>query len=304
ACAVLDNGDLVCWGANGDGQLGIGNTSTNGVWEPTTVNVGSGLTAISVATGNSATCALLSDHSVKCWGKNNLGQLGLGNSSSNDVLTPHTVTFNGASTPLSVHAGRNEFCVQLDNGSAACWGQNADGQFGLGNTTSQTSPIALTLPTGRTIASMSMAKDFICITLDNGSVVCAGRNTEFQIGQGTTSAAELSWKYVIGLDMIAHSVELGQDVGCAHLVNGSMACWGEDVWGLFGNSTTSYTLRVASTATQYANFGNGRTAASISLNYRHACAVLDNGDLTCWGRNHKAQLGLGNITQQFMPVVV
>ncbi|MEC7280042.1 MAG: FG-GAP-like repeat-containing protein, partial [Candidatus Thermoplasmatota archaeon] len=53
-----------------------------------------------------------------------------------------------------------------------------------------------------------------------------------------------------------------------------------------------------------ANFGNGRTAASISLNYRHACAVLDNGDLTCWGRNHKAQLGLGNITQQFMPVVV
>ena len=304
ACAVLDNGDLVCWGANGDGQLGIGNTSTNGVWEPTTVNVGSGLTAISVATGNSATCALLSDHSVKCWGKNNLGQLGLGNSSNNDVLTPHTVTFNGASTPLSVHAGRNEFCAQLDNGSAACWGQNADGQFGLGNTTSQTSPIALTLPTGRTIASMSMAKDFICITLDNGSVVCAGRNTEFQIGQGTISAAELSWKYVIGLDMVAHSVELGQDVGCAHLVNGSMACWGEDVWGLFGNSTTSYTSRVASTATQYANFGNGRTAASISLNYRHACAVLDNGDLTCWGRNHKAQLGLGNITQQFMPVVV
>ena len=304
ACAVLDNGDLACWGANGDGQLGIGNTSTNGVWEPTTVNVGSGLTAISVATGNSATCALLSDHSVKCWGKNNVGQLGLGNSSSNDVLTPHTVTFNGASTPLSLHAGRNEFCAQLDNGSAACWGQNADGQFGLGNTTSQTSPVALTLPTGRTIASMDMAKDFICITLDNGSVVCAGRNTEYQIGQGTTSTAELSWKYVIGLDMVAHSVELGQDVGCAHLVNGSMACWGEDAWGLFGNSTTSYTLRVASTATQYANFGNGRTAASISLNYRHACAVLDNGDLTCWGRNHKAQLGLGNITQQFMPVVV
>ena len=305
ACAVLDNGDLACWGANGDGQLGIGNTSTNGVWEPTTVNVGSGLTAISVATGNSATCALLSDHSVKCWGKNNFGQLGLGNSSSNDVLTPHTVTFNGPSTPLSLHAGRNEFCAQLDNGSAACWGQNADGQLGLGNTTSQTSPIALTLPAGRTIASMNMAKDFICLTLDNGSVVCAGRNTEFQIGQGTTSTAELSWKYVVGLDMVAHSVELGQDVGCAHLVNGSMACWGKDVWGLFGNSTTPYTSsRVASTATQYANFGNGRTAASISLNYRHACAVLDNGDLTCWGRNHKAQLGLGNITQEFMPVVV
>ncbi|DAC47620.1 MAG TPA: hypothetical protein D7H93_00570, partial [Candidatus Poseidoniales archaeon] len=304
SCAVLDNGDLVCWGANGDGQLGLGNTSTSGVWEPTTVNVGSGLTTISVAVGNAATCALLSDHSVKCWGKNNVGQLGLGNSSSNDVLTPHAVTFSGSSNPISLHAGRNEFCAQLNNGSAACWGENAEGQFGLGNTTSQTSPISLTLPTGRTVASMSVSKDFMCMALDNGSIVCAGRNAEHQLGQGAQSARETSWKYVIGLDMVAHTVELGQDVGCAHLVNGSMVCWGEDAWGLFGNSTTSYTSRVASTATQYANFGNGRTAASISLNYRHACAVLDNGDLTCWGRNHKSQLGLGNTTQEYMPVVV
>ena len=304
SCAVLDNGELLCWGANGDGQLGLGNTSTNGVWEPTTVDVGSGLTAISVAVGNAATCALLSDHSVKCWGKNNFGQLGLGNSSSNDVLTPHAVSFSGSSNPISLHAGRNEFCAQLDNGSAACWGDNAEGQFGLGNTTSQTSPISLTLPTGRTVASMSASKDFMCLVLDNGSIVCAGRNAEHQLGQGAPSTRETSWKYVVGLDMVAHTVELGQDVGCAHLINGSMACWGEDLWGLYGNSTTSYTLRVASTATQYANFGNGRSAASISLNYRHACAVLDNGDLTCWGRNHKSQLGLGTTTQAFMPMVV
>ncbi|MDA8615733.1 putative Ig domain-containing protein, partial [Candidatus Poseidoniales archaeon] len=304
ACAVLDNGELVCWGDNEDGQLGLGNTTTNGVWEPSTVDVGSGLTTISVATGNSATCALLSDHSVKCWGRNNEGQLGLGNTSSNDVLTPHAVTFSGSSNPISLHAGRNEFCAQLDNGSAACWGKNDFGLFGLGNTTSQSSPIPLLLPTGRTIASMNLAKDFMCLTLDNGSVVCAGTNTESQIGQGTVTTSEPSWKYVLGLDMVAHTTELGQDVGCAHLVNGSMVCWGEDAWGLFGNSTTSYTTRTATTATQYVNFGNGRTAASISVNYRHACAILDNGDLACWGRNHKAQLGLGNITQQYMPVVV
>ncbi|MDB2623701.1 putative Ig domain-containing protein, partial [Candidatus Poseidoniales archaeon] len=304
ACAVLDNGELVCWGDNEDGQLGLGNTTTNGVWEPSTVDVGSGLTTISVATGNSATCALLSDHSVKCWGRNNEGQLGLGNTSSNDVLTPHAVTFSGSSNPISLHAGRNEFCAQLDNGAAACWGKNDFGLFGLGNTTSQSSPIPLLLPTGRTIASMNLAKDFMCLTLDNGSVVCAGTNTESQIGQGTVTTSEPSWKYVLGLDMVAHTTELGQDVGCAHLVNGSMVCWGEDAWGLFGNSTTSYTTRTATTATQHVNFGNGRTAASISVNYRHACAILDNGDLACWGRNHKAQLGLGNITQQYMPVVV
>ena len=103
---------------------------------------------------------------------------------------------------------------------------------------------------------MSASKDFMCLVLDNGSIVCAGRNAEHQLGQGAPSTRETSWKYVVGLDMVAHTVELGQDVGCAHLINGSMACWGEDLWGLYGNSTTSYTLRVASTATQYANFGD------------------------------------------------
>ena len=76
-CAVLDNGSLMCWGANGDGQLGIGNISANGVWEPTFVNVGSGVTAISVATASSSSCALLNNQSVKCWGRNNLVNLDL-----------------------------------------------------------------------------------------------------------------------------------------------------------------------------------------------------------------------------------
>ena len=307
SCVVLDNGELVCWGANDDGQLGLGNTTTGGVWEPTTVNVGSGLTTLSVSVGNSATCALLSDYSVKCWGKNNYGQLGLGNTSSNDVLTPHTVTFTGSSTPISLHAGRNEFCAQLDNGSAACWGgYNEFGQFGLGNLTAQNTPIPLSIPTERTITSMSISKEFMCLSLDNGSVVCAGKNNVFQLGTGATSTQESTWQYVAGLGTTAQSVELATQMGCAHLVNGSVVCWGKDEWGLFGNDVASSygSPHYGRTASEYVNFGVGRTAASLSMNFRHACAVLDNGDLTCWARNHRAQLGLGNTTQQYQPVVV
>ena len=305
SCAVLDNGDLVCWGANEEGQLGLGNTSTN-VSVPTVVDVGSGLTTISVSTGHSATCALLSDQSVKCWGKNDDGQLGLGNNSANDVLTPHPVTFSGSSTPISLHAGRNEFCARLDNGSVACWGANTYGQFGLGNSTSQNSPISLSIPAGRTITSMSVSKEFLCLSLDNGSIVCAGKNNIFQLGTGTTSAQESTWQYVAGLGTSAHSVELAAQMGCAHLVNGSVVCWGKDEWGLFGNDVASAygTPRYGRTASEFVNFGVGRTAASLSMNFRHACAVLDNGDLTCWARNHKSQLGLGNTTQQYQPVVV
>ena len=303
-CVVLDNGSLMCWGANGDGQLGIGNVSSNGVWEPSFVNVGSGVTVISVATASSSTCALLSNQSVKCWGRNNFGQLGLGNISNNDVLTPQFVNFIGSSKPVSLHSGMNSYCAKLDNGSIACWGRNIDGELGLGNTTNQNKPVTLSTPAGRTVSTVSLGKRFMCLSYDNGSVACVGVNNENQLGQGGTGASQSSLLYVKGIEMIAHRVDAAQEVACAHLVNGSVVCWGKDDWGLFGNSSSSYTSRTASTATEYVNFGATRTAASISVSMRHSCAILDNGDLACWGRNHKSQLGFGNITQQFMPVVV
>ena len=159
---------------------------------------------------------------MKCWGKNSQGQLGLGNTSNNDVLTPHTVTFPGSSTPISLHAGRIEFCARLDNGSAACWGGNDFGQFGLGNSTAQNTPIPLSIPTGRTITSMSVSKEFMCLSLDNGSVICAGKNNVYQLGTGATSTQETTWQYVADLDTGVHSVELAAQLGCAHLINGSM----------------------------------------------------------------------------------
>ena len=303
-CVVLDNGSLMCWGANGDGQLGLGNVSSNGVWEPSFVNVGSGVTVISVATASSSTCALLSNQSVKCWGRNNFGQLGLGNISNNDVLTPQFVNFIGSSKPVSLHSGMNSYCAKLDNGSIACWGRNIDGELGLGNTTNQNKPVTLSTPAGRTVSTVSLGKRFMCLSYDNGSVACVGVNNENQLGQGGKGASQSSLLYVKGIEMIAHRVDAAQEVACAHLVNGSVVCWGKDEWGLFGNSSSSYTSRTASTATEYVNFGATRTAASISVSMRHSCAILDNGDLACWGRNHKSQLGFGNITQQFMPVVV
>ncbi|DAC17718.1 MAG TPA: hypothetical protein D7I01_03330, partial [Candidatus Poseidoniales archaeon] len=308
-CAVLNDGQLKCWGANAHGQLGIGNTTTanDGVWLPTAVDLGSGLQAVSVAVASSATCALLSDQSVKCWGRNNHGQLGLGNVSSiNHVLTPHAVTFDGQSKPVSLHAGTNAFCALMDSGSLTCWGRNSNGELGLGNTTSQDTPVALSLPTGRTLTSVSMGKNFMCVSYDNGSVACTGVNGGSQLGTGSTTEAS-TLQHVVGLDTDVVRVDVAQKVGCAHLTNGSVVCWGTDEWGLFGNSTTSYGTsnpKEASTATEYVAFPTGRTAASISVSGRQSCAVLDNGELACWGRNHKGQLGLGNATHQFMPVVV
>ncbi|HIA33507.1 MAG TPA: hypothetical protein EYN85_01645 [Candidatus Lambdaproteobacteria bacterium] len=87
SCALLDNASVKCWGRNNHGQLGIGNTSTMGSstssWASMavlpTVNLGTGRTATSIDAGDYHTCAVLDNASVKCWGNNDYGQLGIGN---------------------------------------------------------------------------------------------------------------------------------------------------------------------------------------------------------------------------------
>ena len=86
-CALLDNASVKCWGYNGAGQLGIDNTTTMGdntgeMAVLPTVNLGTGRTATAIAAGNLHTCALIDNASVKCWGRNNHGQLGIDNTTT------------------------------------------------------------------------------------------------------------------------------------------------------------------------------------------------------------------------------
>jgi len=83
---------------------------------------------------------MLDNGSVKCWGKNNMGQLGLediinrgGNPDDmGDNLT--TINLGNERTATAIAAGSNHTCAILDNESIKCWGSNAAGQLGLGDT--------------------------------------------------------------------------------------------------------------------------------------------------------------------------
>ena len=84
ACAIMTGGFIKCWGRNGDGQLGLGDTSNRGTYAG---EMGDNLPAVDLGTGRTAkmisaryyhACAVLDDDSVKCWGDNYHGQLGLG----------------------------------------------------------------------------------------------------------------------------------------------------------------------------------------------------------------------------------
>jgi alpha-tubulin suppressor-like RCC1 family protein len=83
-CARLDDGTLKCWGVGVWGQLGLGDKQSRGDGPGEmgasllAVDLGPGRTATQVTAGESRTCVRLDDGTVKCWGENLLGQLGLG----------------------------------------------------------------------------------------------------------------------------------------------------------------------------------------------------------------------------------
>jgi alpha-tubulin suppressor-like RCC1 family protein len=138
-CARLDDGTLRCWGAGSSGRLGYANTTTIGDNEAPssvgTVNVGRSATA--VATGLAHTCALLDNGTVRCWGLATSGQLGYANTTTiGDNEAPSLAgPVDLGRSALSISTGSSHNCAVLDNGTVRCWGLNADGQLGYGNTT-------------------------------------------------------------------------------------------------------------------------------------------------------------------------
>jgi alpha-tubulin suppressor-like RCC1 family protein len=144
-CALMMNGKIKCWGDNTHGQLGLGDVEDRGDqpgemgdalgW----VDLGSDYCAIDIAAGLRHNCAVLLDGGVKCWGTNNEGALGLGDtknrgddiSSLGDNLA--NVDLGSGRTALAVGAGQESSCALLDNHTVKCWGRNARGQLGQGH---------------------------------------------------------------------------------------------------------------------------------------------------------------------------
>jgi len=136
-CAVMTDKTVMCWGYGLYGRLG-NNTTTN-----TSVPVGvlgidgvGDLTNVEeVCAGYAHSCARLADGRIACWGYNNYGQLGTGNTTQ--TMVPKEVTSIANATKLV--CGYNHTCA-IDNGYVKCWGYNNFGQLGDGTTSNKTIP--------------------------------------------------------------------------------------------------------------------------------------------------------------------
>lgn len=137
ACALISGGGARCWGWNHFGQLG--DDSQTDRYAPVNVfGLTSGATTIAAGYGNH-TCAVVSG-GAKCWGFNGSGQLGDGTQSDRD--RPTNVSGLGSGV-VSIAASDRHSCARLADGRTKCWGDNAKGRLGNGNTDNSLVPVTV-----------------------------------------------------------------------------------------------------------------------------------------------------------------
>jgi alpha-tubulin suppressor-like RCC1 family protein len=261
-----------------------------------------------ISLGNDYSCALLTTGVVKCWGGNSDGQLGLGNTDSYGDAVSETGTGLPAvdlnQTAKYISAGYVHTCAIRADNSTVCWGENFWGTLGngsrsnIGDTSGEmgSSLIAVDLSTDYA-TSLSAGYQFTCAILNTGQVKCWGLNDVGQTGadgwhgmSSDTMGTNLP-AVDLGDGRTAKAIATGRQHACAILDNNTVKCWGANTYGQLGLGNTTSLVYPNIGEAAVVNLGNGRTAKAIAAGSHHTCAILDTGNLKCWGFNASGQLG-------------
>lgn len=293
-CAAPGAEPLRCWGANADGQ--IGDTTITPRNAPTLVGGVGTVTVIGVGQGHA--CAA-SGSTLRCWGRNDYGQLGLGTMGATDVSSPTVVTGLPAATIDDLSLGASHTCA-IASASLYCWGWNADGQLGAGDTMGRSSPTLVTLGAGEVPVEVDAFSVHTCVRLASGAVTCFGDNAYHQIGNGGTADALVPTTVPGITDAI--DVATGSAHTCVLHADGDVSCWGADVLGQVGNGGTFGGLDVPSPTPTAAI---GAPALEIAAGSAHTCARTASA-VHCWGYNGDGQCGRDRMVEDgiFSPAPV
>jgi len=259
SCGLALTGTAFCWGANSGGQIGFF-TETFSVDTAGFVFTLENFTRL--ATGGLHTCGLTATPSfgghaagtALCWGFNDQGQLGTGNTTT---IYPDTTVFSprlalGGLAFDSITAGFKHTCALTAAGAAHCWGENSFGQLGDGTTTRSLVPVPV--GGGLTFVALNAGFYHTCGITTAGAAYCWGRNTPNsvqesvggQLGDGTTTNRTSPTPVSGGL--IFQSISAGEVTSCG-VTTGSVAyCWGDNEYGQLGTgdlTSSQVPIRVA-----------------------------------------------------------
>ena len=281
ACARISDGGVACWGRGDLGQTGDGiDTKVDRIFATRVQSVN---TAIGIAAGFSHACVLLDDKTVRCWGENQLYQLG--NDTSKIETMP--VQVEGIPSVKEISSGANHTCALTESGFVYCWGDNKFGQLGKGAISIQGQQPSIVLGL-KNVTSLQLGYNSSCALVKNEGFSCWGWNLDGELA--TTDRFNLTIPEKISLPSIVESatalvaISIRKSKACGLLNTGkgnAILCWGNTV------STDLFKLG----------------GLSVSLGNGHGCLVQTTGSVVCWGWNHKGQLGRGTTTNTIEAVL-
>jgi alpha-tubulin suppressor-like RCC1 family protein len=158
-------------------------------------------------------------------------------------------------------AGEVFSCARLSDGSVRCWGRGD----------AKPKPV----PELTKATSISVGSELACAVLADGSARCWGMAERGQLGDGTTNTITTIPTKVYGLSS-ARQITIGHNHACALLEDGTVQCWGENIYGQVGDGTTTERL----VPTPVAELSN---IVEVSAGFWHTCARMESGKIFCWG---------------------
>ena len=334
-CAVMTDSTARCWGANYKGQLG-NNTTTGSLVAVTVVDPADTTQALngiaSISVGVTFTCALMTNGTARCWGGNDVGQLGHGtityaggSSVPVTVVDPADTTqaLSGIAS-ISVDGGFH-MCAVMDDGTARCWGYNKNGQLGNKSGSNSSVPVTVLNPVNRYdlttalsgIASISAEMtnngSHTCALMTDSTARCWGYNFAGQLGNNSTQNSSTSRLVLDPADTTQAlggiaSIDVGSAATCALMTNHTARCWGSNYSSNLGdgtNTNSSVPVTVVDPAdTTTALGGIASITAGGSQTGYFSCALMTDGTARCWGANNYGNLGDGTNTGSNVPVTV
>jgi alpha-tubulin suppressor-like RCC1 family protein len=250
----------------------------------------------------------LADGTLRCWGSNEFGQLGLGGISTTDEKVPVQVV--GISTAVGISCGDGHTCALLADRTVRCFGSNSNGQLGNGGlgdggTQNQSAPVAVTDSSGvelSGVSALSSGSFHTCALVSGGGVQCWGSNAFGAVGGDIGGDINLSAPNAVsGLAPISY-LSAGYDHTFGSTASGAFFGLGSDLFGELcaGDDTAGHITAVPLALSSL------QGAVSIGPGYAHNCALQANGAVVCCGDNSVGQLGNGDtsVLSSVTPVAV
>ncbi len=269
-----------------------------------------------VSAGSEHTCALKTDGTVWCWGRNNNNGGGqLGDNTNTDRLTPVQVLGVGGSGFLSdilhISAGYDHTCATKTDGTVYCWGNNGSGQLGDNTTINRYVPVQV-LGVGGSgflsgVSQLAGREYHTCALKTDGTVWCWGFSSNGQLGDNTT-ISKYTPVQVLGVGASGFlegvsQISVGLSHTCATKTDGTVWCWGSNSDGKLGDNTTTQRL----TPVQVKGVdGSGILSgvSQITSGQQSNCVLKTDGTVWCWGANNYSVLGDNTTTNRYTPVQV